>query len=97
MNHEIPPAAPNAIGHANLADAREIPVRVDAKTGAALIKRYFFPVSPRTLERWPLRIRHVNGKALIETSELFAIAQAKLEEAPIMMRGRRPVAQGGAA
>jgi hypothetical protein len=68
-----------------------VPPRVDRKTGADLVTRHFFPISPRTLEAWPLTWRLVNGKAVCETAELFEVAQAKLDAAPICrtFSGRR--------
>jgi len=51
------------------------PPLVDRKTGAELISRYGFPV-------WPLDWYHVNGKALCQLAQLFAVAQAKLDAAP---------------
>ena len=74
----------------------ELPVRVDRRTGAALVTRLFFPVSPRTLEVWPLTIQRVNGKATVETAELFAVARAKLAEAPVVRAGRRAATQHAA-
>jgi hypothetical protein len=59
-----------------------LPVRMNRATGAALISQHFFPVSPRTLERWPVSVRRINGKALIDTVELLAVAAAKIESAP---------------
>ena len=64
------------------------PVRVDRRTAAALVTQLYFPVSHRTVEGWPLVVRHVNGKATIETAELFAFAQAKLDAAPPIKAGR---------
>lgn len=69
-------------------DISNLPTRVDRKTGSELVTHFFFPLSPRTLEAWPLIWRHVNGKALCEVVELFAMAQAKLDAAP-MTRGER--------
>lgn len=66
-----------------------LPVRVDRRTAAELVTQRFFPVSPRTVEAWPLTVRRVNGKATVETAELFAFAQAKLDAAPPIMGGRR--------
>jgi hypothetical protein len=71
-------------------DLSALPVRVDRRTGAALLARYFFPCSPRTLEAWPIRWRRVNGRALVETAELFALARGKLDEAPAVLGGRKP-------
>jgi hypothetical protein len=67
----------------------ELPTRVDRRTGAALLTRHLFPVSHRTLEAWPLTWRLVNGKALVETAELFAFAQSKLDAAAPIRGGRR--------
>lgn len=64
------------------------PVRVDRRTAAELVSQHYFPVSHRTVEGWPLVVRHVNGKATIETAELFAYAQAKLDAAPPIRGGR---------
>ncbi len=61
---------------------------VDRKTGAELVTRHAFPVSPRTLEVWPLDWRIVNGRALCETAQLFAVAQAKLDSAPLIRSTR---------
>ena len=69
-----------------------LPVRVDRKTAAALVTQHFFPVSPRTVEAWPLTIRRVNGRATMETAELFAFARAKVEAAPPIKGGRRRAA-----
>ncbi len=75
-------------------DIPDLPARVDRGTGAVLVTRRYFPVSPRTLEAWPLTWRHVNGKAVCETAELFAVAQSKLEAAPAIRGGRRTAGQG---
>jgi hypothetical protein len=70
-------------------DLGTLPVRVDRRKGAALLTQHILPVSPRTLEDWPLTWRLVNGKALVETVELFAVAQAKLDAAPPIRSVRR--------
>jgi hypothetical protein len=70
-------------------DLDTLPRRVDRRAGASLVTRFFFPVSPRTIEAWPLATRLVNGKALIETSELLRFAMGKLEAAPAVRGGRR--------
>jgi hypothetical protein len=75
----------------------DLPVRVDRETGAELLSKYFFKISPRTLERWPLAWRRLNGKAHCETSQLFAIAQDMLAAAPPVMAGRHPASQRQAA
>ncbi len=75
-------------------DLAELPARVDRRTGAALISKRYFPVSPRSLESWPVTWRRVNGKAIGETAELFAVAQSKLDAAPPIRGGRRTAGQG---
>jgi hypothetical protein len=67
----------------------EQPANVDRRTGANLITRHLFPVSHRSLEAWPLPIRHVNGKAIVPTAKLFEIAFAKLTAAPVIVGGRK--------
>ena len=81
------PAAP-----ATQPDLSTLPVRVDRKTGAELVTRYFFPATTRAVEIWPLDWRLVNGKAVCETVELFAVAQAKLDAAPLTRTARRQAA-----
>jgi hypothetical protein len=74
-------------------DLSTLPRNVDRRAGAELVTRFFFPVSPRSLEVWPLVWRHVNGKAVVATAELFAVAEAKLSAAPPIRGGRRPLAK----
>lgn len=47
-----------------------------------------FPVSPRTLESWPVPTRLVNGKATFDTAELLAFARSKLDASPAIQGGR---------
>ena len=68
-------------------DLTTLPVNVDRQRGAALVTRYFFPVSHRTLERWPLTGRVVNGRLVFATAELFAQARAMMEAAPRIKGG----------
>jgi hypothetical protein len=74
----------------NLAD---LPVRVDRETGAKLLSRYFFQISPRSLERWPVAWRRLNGRAHAETVELFTIAEAMVTAAPPVMGGHKAASQ----
>jgi len=69
-------------------DLTQYPPRVDRRKGAALVSENFFPLSARTLEAAPLTWRRVNGRALVETSELFAWAAAKVAAA-LPIRGGR--------
>lgn len=70
----------------------DLPRRVDRRAAADLVTNRFFPVSHRTLEAAPLTWRHVNGKALVETTELFAWAEAKVAAATPIRGGRLKVA-----
>ncbi len=72
-----------------LPDLGTLPVRVPRHAAAQLLTRYFFDTSPRTLERWPLTWRRLNGKAHCETAELFAVAASILEASPPVMGGQR--------
>lgn len=65
-----------------------LPVRLDRRAGAALISQHLFPISPRTLERWPVTWRRINGKALVDTSELLAEAQRRVDIAPAIRGGQ---------
>ena len=46
---------------------------------AAAITQHFFPIKPRTLERWPVSIRRLNGKACLLAREVFEEAQRRVE------------------
>ncbi|HME23712.1 MAG TPA: hypothetical protein VKI44_20700 [Acetobacteraceae bacterium] len=70
-------------------DLTELPVRLSRDTAAKLLSKYFFEVSPRTLERWPVAWRQLNGRAHAETADLFAYAESVLAGAPVIMGGRR--------
>jgi hypothetical protein len=78
---------------AALPDLSSLPRNVDRRAGAELVTRFFFPVSPRSLEVWPLVWRHVNGKAVVATADLFAVAEAKLSAAPPIRGGKRLTAE----
>ena len=66
-----------------------LPTRVPRAEAAALVTRYFFRVSPRTLERWPVVVMVVNGRAHIETDELFRVAQGMLDRTARVRGGSR--------
>ena len=65
-----------------------LPARLDRRAGAALISQHLFPISPRTRERWPVTWRRINGKALVDTSELLAEAQRRVDIAPAIRGGQ---------
>jgi hypothetical protein len=66
-----------------------LPTRVPRDDAASLVTRHFFRVSSRTLERWPVAATLVNGRAHIETGELFRVAQKMLDGAPRVRGGSR--------
>lgn len=68
----------------------DLPARLDRRGAAELVSLLLFPVSARTIEAWPLAVRRVNGKAVVETEELLAFARAKLKAAPVVRGGRKP-------
>jgi hypothetical protein len=81
-----PPGAP---------DLSCLPRRVTRRQAADLLGAHFFPVSPRTLEVWPLGVTRVNNRALIDTAELLAEARRRLDAAPRIRSGRRDQGPGG--
>ena len=58
-----------------------LPKTADKTTAAAIITHLFFPISPRTLEKWPLTARRPNRAAVYEVSELLEVAEAKYQAA----------------
>lgn len=73
-------------------DVARLPPRVNRRAAAKIVSHLFFPVSPRSIEAWPLAVRRINNHALIETKELLAVAQAKLDAAPVIRTGQRKAA-----
>ena len=59
---------------------QSLPQYADKPT-AAIITHHFFPISPRTLERWPLTVRRPNKATVYEVDEVMAVAEAKLNSA----------------
>ena len=66
-----------------------LPMNVNRRRGAQEVSQNLFPVSPRTLEAWPLPMRRINGQAIVSTRVLFAVAYEKYLAAPVVMVGRR--------
>lgn len=58
-----------------------LPKYADRATAAAIVTHHCFPVSPRTLERWPLTVRRPNKAAVYSVEELMNVAKAKLAAA----------------
>jgi hypothetical protein len=80
LNPSLPPALAALL--------EQLPPRVPREQAGQLISRHFFAVSHRTMERWPISWRRLNGKAHCETAELFAEAQRVLDEAPAIRSGK---------
>lgn len=70
-------------------DLAGLPQLIDRRAAAKLISGLFFKTSPRTIERWPLPTRLVNGRAQLETRQVIAYARARVAEAPLVMGGGR--------
>ena len=66
-----------------------LPPRVTRRDAATLLYRELgFPVSPRTLEAWPVTIIRIGGKATLDTAELLAHARSLIARAPVQKGGR---------
>ena len=87
------PATPSSIAEM----LATLPVRVPRDEAARLVTRFFFRVSHRSLERWPVTWRHLNNRAHVEVAELFAVAQRMLDEAPPVRGGLSAAPQSTAA
>jgi hypothetical protein len=70
-------------------DLASVPPRLGRRAAAAFLSLHFFPVSPRTIEAWPIPSRRVNGKALYETIDLITYANQKIDEAAVSRGGRQ--------
>lgn len=67
-----------------------LPPRIARRDAPPVLYRVLgFPVSPRTLESWPVPTRLVNGKTTFDTAELLAFARSKLDAAPAIQGGRK--------
>lgn len=62
---------------------------VNRRQLAKRITEELYVVSARSLERWPLVWRLVNGKAVTNEEEGMAEARRRLKEAPAIRGGRR--------
>jgi hypothetical protein len=66
----------------------DLPAYLTFRDLAAHLTRTRFRVSHRSLERWPLRVKLVNGRRHAETSQALAHADRMLAEAPTVATGR---------
>jgi hypothetical protein len=73
-----------------------LPVRVPRDEAARLVTRYYFKVSRRSMERWPVRWWRLNGYAHVETAELFAEAEARVAATTPVMGGNGSTSQHAA-
>lgn len=78
----------------NVPNFEELPAYVDRPYGAELITKFYFPISPRTLERWPLETRRVNGRVVVSTRALLAEADQRFNAAPVIKSGARAAERG---
>lgn len=62
--------------------SQPLPKYADKRTAAAIITHLYFPISPRTLEKWPLTVRRPNKAAIFAVEELIEIAKERLNAAP---------------
>lgn len=55
---------------------------------AQIFNRYYGTVSPRSLERWPLAWRLVNGRNVGSVREFLAVSKRRFESAPEIRAGK---------
>lgn len=60
-------------------EKERLPIYINRRKAAEVISRHYFPLSHRSLEKWPVKYLNVNNKALVETNEILSIAYKKLE------------------
>ena len=70
----------------DLIEEHQLPRRVDKRLGAELVSRFFFPVAPRYLQKWPVPYRVMGRRSIYEVADLFEEAERRLNDAPL----RRP-------
>ena len=58
-----------------------LPRYADRKTLAVIITHRCFPISPRTLERWPLTARKPNKAVVYDVTEALEYAEQQLNKA----------------
>ena len=54
---------------------------------AEIHNRYFGKLSPRSLERWPIVWRKVNGRNVSSVREFLALSKRRFESAPLIRGG----------
>jgi hypothetical protein len=64
------------------------PVRAPRQSIAEIVTRHAYQVHHRSIERWPLPTRRINGKTHLETIDALAYALEGVDAAPLVMGGR---------
>ncbi len=59
-----------------------LPKFADRATMAAIIGHEYFPISPRTLERWPLRAWRPNKAVVYSVQEALNHAKSQMDTSP---------------
>ncbi len=58
-----------------------LPAYADRPTAAAIVTHHCFPISHRTIEKWPLTVRRPNKTCVYSVDEVLEVAERKLAEA----------------
>jgi hypothetical protein len=66
----------------------DLPLFMTRRELAAHVSATRFPVSPRTIERWPVRGKFLNGHRVVDTNHALEHADAMIAEAPTVATGR---------
>lgn len=74
-----------------MADLRPTRRLVTLREAASIISAEYFPISARTLERWPVALKVINRKRLGEIDEFRRLAQAEIDAAPSIHNDRRRI------
>jgi len=69
-------------------DPDRMPIMHGDKTQLAEIhSRYFAKLSPRSLERWPITWRKVNGRNVSSVRDFLALSKRRFDSAPLIRSG----------
>ena len=75
-------------GNARSLDLAGLPPRVTRQQAAEILNDFYFKISPRSLERWPIAWRLINGRAHGDLADIIAHADSMVDSAPIIMGGQ---------
>jgi len=64
----------------------DLPARVPRRLAADIVTKHAFKISHRSMERWPLPVRHLNGQAHHETRDVLVEAFSRVASAPLLAR-----------